>query len=166
MFNFSTVHQSTIHQLDCMLDNKASLSKFKSTEIIQTTLSDHNSVNNQSQERDGDTRVSWALQCKQLPWVPPNLPVYTAPSCVLRPPNAAKPPNVPGSFRLHGFPSVPNSPRLLWLPGSSGIPVSPALGGDSSRSKHVYRGAGTGERHFKKVQVLGVGGPRGTGDKD
>lgn len=37
-FNFSTVRQSTIHQLDCMLDNKASLSKFKSTEIIDYTL--------------------------------------------------------------------------------------------------------------------------------
>lgn len=50
-----------------MLEKKTSLSKFKSFEIVQSTLSDHNSVKNQSQERDGDTSVSWALQCKQPP---------------------------------------------------------------------------------------------------
>lgn len=50
-----------------MLEKKTSLGKFKSIEIVQSTLSDHNSVKNQSQERDGDTSVSWALQRKHLP---------------------------------------------------------------------------------------------------
>lgn len=139
---------STIHQLDCMLEKKTSLSKLKSIEIVQSTLSDHNSV------KKSVSRTGWRHQClldssmQAASPVPSNLPVYTAPSCVLRPPSAAQSPNVPGSFRLPGFPSVPNSPRLLWFPGSSRTPVSPALGGSSSRSKRVYRGAGTGERHF------------------
>lgn len=109
-----------------MLENKTSLSKFKSIEIIQTTLSAHNSVKNQSQERDGDTSVSWALQCKQLPWYCQTFQGTQLHLVFSGPP---KQPSLQMFRAPSGYPDHPGFQVSQTLPGYSGsqVPENPQV---------------------------------------